>query len=204
MSTLLRRCIFWVILLLACWLSGLMWFAYQLPANNKNIPNADAIIVLTGGKNRLNYGLELLAENKAPDLFITGVHEKITAPDLLNLAPGILRDRIAKRVDKHVILGRKAWNTIGNAEETSTWLQNRNIKHIILVTSNYHMPRSLQEFRYYIPNVKITAAPVPVKAYNPISWWLSNHYRRLVFSEFHKYLVSRLRQAIMPILLEYS
>lgn len=181
-----------------------MWFAYQLPLKKNDIAKADAIVVLTGGKNRLNYGLELLAANKAPDLFITGVHEKINEEDLLNLTPDDLRDRITNKVDEHVILGRKAWNTIGNAEETQEWIQNRTIQSIILVTSNYHMPRSLQEFQYYIPEVFITPAAVPVDDYNPLTWWTSDHYRRMIFSEFHKYLVSRLRLAIMPILLEYS
>ena len=40
---------------------------------NKN-PNSDAIVVLTGGSDRLKKGLQLLTKKKAKKLFISGVY----------------------------------------------------------------------------------------------------------------------------------
>ena len=42
-------------------------------------------------------------------------------------------------------IGYLAQDTIGNAEETRAWAQAWGFRRIVVVTSNYHMPRSLLE-----------------------------------------------------------
>lgn len=199
MSKLLRK-IMWCFFLIAClWLGGLVWFVTLIPSTlSESTEKADAIVVLTGGKNRLEYGLKLLAEGKSEKLFISGVHEAITESQLVKLAPPELRRKVTQMDEGAITLGREAWNTIGNAEETKRWLQEQNVKSILLVTSNYHMPRSFYEFRHLVKGVKIIPMPVPAEDYDLTNWWSNEHYRVLVFLEYHKYMASMVRNALIP------
>jgi|CXWL01.1.fsa_nt_gi uncharacterized SAM-binding protein YcdF (DUF218 family) len=177
----LRKKISFSFLLFFCiWFWGLQWFVQQVPQTKTNLPETsdDAIIALTGGGGRLEYGLQLLAENKGKVLFISGVGEKVTIADILHQAPSDTRKKIN---DSNIILGHQAENTIGNAEEIKQWLQTSNYKKIILVTSNYHIPRSLLELSTAIPEIAITPAPV-----------IAND-NELLLSEYHKYIASKLR-----------
>ena len=168
------------------WLLGFLWFTQQIPqvknpalANNEFTENSGAVIVvLTGGSGRLEYGLQLLAEHKGKTLFISGAGENVTISDILHQAP----DNFSKKVNKaDIILGHEAENTIGNAQEIKNWLKNNPAHNIILVTSNYHIPRSLLELSNVLPSVSITPAPVIADD------------NEMVLSEYHKYIASKLR-----------
>jgi len=197
-SRLLKRTIFWCVLFALLWLSGLFWFAAGIPAGAETTrQQADAIVILTGGKNRLDYGMRLLAEGRAPRLFISGVHETITEKQLINLVPPELQNHINTMDEDAVVIGREAWNTIGNAEETKRWLESKNVHSILLVTSNYHMPRSYYEFRHLVKGIDIIPAPVPAEDFSPTRWWLMSNYRMLVLSEYHKYIASKIRNALV-------
>jgi uncharacterized SAM-binding protein YcdF (DUF218 family) len=126
-------------------------------------------------------------------LYITGVSTGITVADLLRQEPKSLRDQIARLPHPTIMLGHRAENTIGNAEETWHWLKSRHYRTIRLVTSNYHMPRSVSEFEEALPD-EITIIPEPVFTDEfPAAWWQSDGSRRLLLSEYHKYLASKLR-----------
>lgn len=199
MSKLIRKILWCFVFLTVLWIGALYWFAAQIPTGaSTNTEHADAIVVLTGGKNRLEYGMRLLAEGRADKLFISGVHEDITEPQLLQLAPPELRKKVTRLDENAITLGREAWNTIGNAEETKRWLQDRKVASILLVTSNYHMPRSYYEFRHLVKGVKIIPMPVPTADYDITSWWATSRYRMLVILEFHKYVASMARNALLP------
>lgn len=189
----------WFIVIALVWLGGLQWFATLIPTSpNPTNAHADAIVVLTGGKNRLEYGAQLLAEGRAEKLFISGVHEDITEQQLVNLVPAELRTKVIRLGDNAITLGREAWNTIGNAEETKRWLADQKVGSILLVTSNYHMPRSYYEFRHLVKGVNIIPMPVPADDYDPATWWANSRYRELVFSEYHKYIAAMARNALVP------
>ncbi len=203
MNKLIRKILWCFAFLAALWLGGLIWFSTLIPLTPSPDPaHADAIVVLTGGKNRLEYGLQLLAAGKADKLFISGVHEAITESQLVQLAPPELRKKVTQMDEGAITLGRQAWNTIGNAEETKRWLQDQHISSILLVTSNYHMPRSYYEFRHLVKGVSIIPMPVPADDYNPATWFLTDHYRLLVFLEYHKYMASMVRNALISALRE--
>ncbi|MBY0406689.1 MAG: YdcF family protein, partial [Rickettsiales bacterium] len=91
---------------------------------------------------------------------------------------------------------------IGNAEETKRWVIEQQVKTILLVTSNYHMPRSFYEFRHLVKGVTILPSPVPADDYDPATWWTTDRYRMLVFSEYHKYLFAVARHALLPAMRE--
>ena len=190
-TRLLRRIIFSFIFFLSIWLGGLVWFLWQIPALPSMIyPEADAIVVLTGGTGRLEHGLELLADKRGKALFISGVGKKSTLADLMHYA----QPRIRKDVENMpIVLGHEAENTIGNARETAGWLRKEGYKTIYLVTSNYHMPRSLVEMREVAPDMNFIPAPVFPDDVTLSNWWKEPASRKLVLLEYHKYLASKFR-----------
>src|SRR6266403_2554791 len=66
----------------AIWFAGLVWFA-TVPSAEAGTEPTDAIVVLTGGSQRLNSGIALLREGKGRKLFISGVNHNVDLEDLL-------------------------------------------------------------------------------------------------------------------------
>ena len=174
-----------VLIIFAAWALGFVLFAryinsYEIDTNTKT----DAIIVLTGGRNRISEGIRLLNENLADRLFISGVPENISIRQIEKQA------KIKADDENKIELGRKAKNTIENAIETEEWIKKNNIKSIRLVTSSYHIPRSLQEFIIYVTmenNLEVVLNPI----YSPnvnLKWWKSWGTFRLLMLEYNKFL----------------
>ncbi len=166
-----------------------MWFSQQIPRQVEN-PGAvtDAIVVLTGGAERLRTGLELLAAERASKLFISGVYSGVDVAEIL---------RVSRRAPEEIAccieLGHSAADTAGNAEETARWMAVEGFRSLRLVTASYHMPRSLAEFRRAMPGVVLVAHPVFTDNVHIEQWWRWPGTARLIASEFTKYLVSVLR-----------
>jgi len=140
---------------------------------------ADAIVVLTGGAERVETALRLLDAGAAPLLLVSGAHATLTLPELARVhgrAPGSLAGR--------VMLGHAAATTIGNAAEAAAFAQARGIRSIRLVTADYHMPRAMLEFRRALPGVDLQPHPV-----RPASFAALPRGRRwaLMLGEFVKY-----------------
>ncbi|MFO0388502.1 MAG: YdcF family protein [Alphaproteobacteria bacterium] len=175
------------------WVAGLIWFVAQMPEKQTaNAPNAGAIIVLTGGTGRIEHGINLLLDRKAEKLFISGANAEVSYDHVVRFTPKNKRDYVRKNSGTKVILGKAADNTIGNAEETKQWLATQKYKSILLVTSHYHMPRSISEFKALMPELVIIPEPVIVNGFKS-HWWMTNENRKIVLSEYHKYLISKLR-----------
>ena len=114
----------------------------------------DAIVVLTGGRLRLETGLELFATGSAKKLFISGVNQRVDRDELLRaLGPA------AERAACCIVLGHEADNTFGNARETANWMHEEGYKSLRLVTSWYHMRRGLLEFGRAMPQGHDRRAP---------------------------------------------
>jgi uncharacterized SAM-binding protein YcdF (DUF218 family) len=167
--------------------AGFVLFLAHVP--NKDVKlerGADGIVVLTGGASRIEDAVELLAAGHGRRLLITGVNRLTSEREIARLTPG--RARIfACCVD----LDRSALNTIGNATEARRWAQERGFKSLIVVTSNYHMPRAMVELRHQIPDVELI--PFPVMAEQLRSNWLSEANLRLLSWEYVKYTVAVIR-----------
>ena len=156
--------------------------------------HADGIVVLTGGADRVNDAMTLLLAGHADRLLITGVNPTTRRKDLAHEMPAA---RAA--VECCVDLGYRAENTLGNAEETAEWVRARAIKSIIVVTSNYHMPRALAEMAYSLPGVELQAYPVVAEHARPDARWDDvPQWLRLVLGEYVKYVVTCTRQALFP------
>ncbi len=176
------------IALAGAWLAGFVWFAVDVPerVEDPDTPT-DAIVVLTGGSERLDTGLSLLRRHMGQKLFVSGVYRGVDVAELLRLT----RQK-PDEVECCIILGHTADNTLGNAAETAAWMREQGYKSLRLVTANYHMRRSLTEFRYAMPDVTIIAHPVfPYKVKQ--RWWLWPGTAHLIATEYVKYLGANLR-----------
>lgn len=175
----LKMFIFLVALTVCTWLFGLVAFAgsVMIMTPEKPAEQADAIVVLTGGKNRIETGLELFSKKLAPNLFITGVHDDVTMEEITSRHPG--RNPLPECC---IILGYKAASTAENAAEAREWMVKKEIKTIRLVTSNYHMPRALLEFNDIMPDVTIIRNPIMQPDITP----RDEYFWHMIFEEYHK------------------
>lgn len=190
----IRRLLGVLLLVGIAWSAGLVWFAEEIPrADRTSIPTTatDAVVVLTGGPLRVQTGLAVLEAGQARKLLVSGVHPSVEVTELLRSA-----HRPAGGVECCVVLGYDADNTTGNAAETQRWMQREGYRSLRLVTANYHMPRSLLEFRRALPGVTIVAHPVFPESFKREGWWLWPGSFALVVSEYHKYLAARVRAMI--------
>ena len=171
------------------WTGGLVWFAGTLPLKvTDNRSRTDGIVVLTGGSERIGAGIELLAKGRARKLLISVVHHRTNEAvlaDLSKQSPDLFRCCIE--------LGRQAADTVGNALETAAWAKREAIGSLRLVTSAYHMPRSLVEFRKALPDVRLVAHPVFTKYVKLEGWWRFPGTASFLAREYNKYLVSLVR-----------
>lgn len=171
------------------WSGGLFWFASQLPkAVEDTESHTDAIVVLTGGSDRLNTALDLLTAQKADKLFVSGVYRGIDVQQLLAVFQQSQED-----LSCCVFLGYEADNTRGNAIETADWIAAQQAKSLRLVTATYHMPRSLLEFRRRMPGIAVIPHPVFPEPFKRDDWWLWPGSSSLLVSEYNKYLVAVVR-----------
>jgi len=105
-------------------------------------PKADAIVVLTGGYQRVDLGVQLLESGAGRRLLISGVNPATTSNHIR-----LLTKSTTGLFECCVDIGHDALDTAGNASETARWIRAHNFRTVILVTNNYHMPRSLAEIR---------------------------------------------------------
>ncbi|MGE0753528.1 MAG: YdcF family protein [Alphaproteobacteria bacterium] len=193
MRTFLRRVLATCFIIVCVWFAGLYWFVSQIPTDARIPERAEAIVVLTGGAGRLELGTRLLVMDKAEKMFVSGANQQVQYNDIVALTAPQHRSAVRKMTGWKLVLGTNAENTIGNAQESRAWLEEQRYNHIILVTSNYHMPRSISEFRQEIPALVITpVAVIPAEA-DDYFWWTGENYRGLVLSEYYKYIIGNMR-----------
>jgi uncharacterized SAM-binding protein YcdF (DUF218 family) len=183
-----------IMLLVILWIGGFIGFYTLIPkeASNTNI-TAQAAVVLTGGRERLKTGFDLLCTGKANSLFVSGVHSRETPKSLVKLSEAATNLNCNQRLKSKIFLDYIAKNTRGNAFETALWVRQHSISSLHLVTAAYHMPRSLLEFKKVLPNIVILAHPVfPVIQENS-GFWKQGRIFRLAFLEYHKYIYAFVR-----------
>ncbi len=171
------------------WGAGLVWFAQSIPRDVEDPDSTtDAIVVLTGSAGRLAAGLDLLERDRARKLFVSGVYRGVDVAQLLKVAR-----RPGSDLECCLVLGHAADDTRGNAAETARWIAEEGYGSIRLVTANYHMRRSLLEFRRTMPAVRIVPHPVPQPEVMVHRWWTWPGTFQLVVTEYGKYLVALVR-----------
>ncbi|WP_068169051.1 YdcF family protein [Neokomagataea thailandica] len=149
-----------------------------------HLPQADAIIALTGGEKRVNTAIDLLRSGYAPILLVSGVGPHVTLQKLI-AAPGVHQPDLPPELSEKIILGRRAYTTIGNAHETAEWAHAQHAQHLILVTAGYHIRRATIELQRTAPDLLITPYPVQPAALHSL---LSRSSFRLLVREYLKFL----------------
>ena len=176
------------------WLVGLFVFADRVrgfsPADDP--ARADAIVSLTGpSAERVNAGVRLLEQGKGDRLLISGVNREVKRKELQALTPGSSR-LFTCCVD----LGFEAENTIGNAQEIAAWAHRHDYDSLIVVTSDYHMPRALLEIRSVAPGVKLVPHAVETPSLDNSRWWRAAVTARRMTLEYMKYLAVLGREGV--------
>ena len=180
----LRLIFDFLILLLVMLIIGFVVFATGIEhAPTGPVRAADGIAVLTGGVARIDQAMKLLADGKAKRVLITGVNRTTTTEELKQLA---------SQGDQYftccVDIDKDARNTIDNATETSEWVALHRYGSIIVVTSNYHMPRAVAELARVMPGVTLVPYPVVDNNVHLDRWWTYPGTTKLLLSEYLKYL----------------
>jgi uncharacterized SAM-binding protein YcdF (DUF218 family) len=172
--------------------AGFCWFVLNIPAEDVTFDRkADGIVVLTGAASRIPDAIELLATERGKRLLITGVHRATSAHEIARLTP-----LYSKFFSCCIDLDRSALNTFGNAIEAKRWAREHNFDSLIVVTSNWHMPRAMAEFAHQLPDVTLISYPVISPKVKDEPWWSNLDTARLLFAEYLKYLIALTRMRL--------
>jgi uncharacterized SAM-binding protein YcdF (DUF218 family) len=162
---------------------GFFIFTGSIERSQLEPRTADGIAVLTGGAARIDEAMKLLTQQKAKRLLITGVNRTTSTEELKQLASQ--GDQLFSCC---VDIDKEARNTIDNATETSQWVARNHYNSVIVVTSNYHMPRALAELGRVMPGVTLIPYSVVDNNVHLDRWWTFPGTTRLLISEYLKYL----------------
>lgn len=174
--------------------TGFIFFANSIERHEASLtPQADGIVVLTGGGERIGDGIRLLAQGAGKRLLISGVNAQTKPAEVARNSP----DR------QHLFsccidLGYRAINTIGNAIEARDWARQHGFKRLAIVTSAYHMPRTLGEFAAVLPDATLIAHPVVSEEFEAGPWWKDPHQARVLMIEYVKHVASIPRRMLEP------
>ncbi len=191
--SILRIAAFLIVGVATLFVGGFGWFSEHVSrlATPADPQKADAIIVLTGGQSRLDAAMDLLESGKGERLLISGVHPSASRRQL-QLAMGGDNRLFTCCVD----IDRAALDTIGNAEESAKWVEQHAYGSVILVTNNYHMPRSLLEMGRLLRDARLEPYPVVNSRLDDGSWLTKPQALRVLFTEYNKYLLALVRSVV--------
>jgi uncharacterized SAM-binding protein YcdF (DUF218 family) len=166
-------------------------FTYKTFSYRQSSVKADAIVVLAGGKGRVDEGVRLFREGRATYLFFIGVDPSVRKTDLYRPHSG---DPSSDRV----ILESVSRNTLENAIYGRDVILRKQVGSVLLITSRYHMKRSAILFRNALPK-ELAIYPYPVDSKNlKEAWWNHGGSFHLLFSEFYKYCMFRVFFLLAP------
>jgi uncharacterized SAM-binding protein YcdF (DUF218 family) len=148
-------------------------------------PPSDALLVLTGGENRIAEGFRAWREGMARELYILGAGGRASLDTILPGHPPLSAEEL-RRV--HI----EGWseNTLENAYSAKSAVRERGFTRVVLVTGDYHIPRAFLALRTVLPP-EVSIAVLPVRS----EWKDRNalpRTLRLHFVEGWKYWTYRL------------
>jgi uncharacterized SAM-binding protein YcdF (DUF218 family) len=152
---------------------------------------ADGIVVLTGAASRIPDAIQLLADDRGKRLLISGVHHATKSREIARITP-----LYSKYFSCCIDLDRSALNTYGNALQAKRWAYEHNFNSLIVVTSNWHMPRAMAELKHQLPEVTFVPYPVVSQKMKSDPWWSDLATARVLLEEYLKYLFALIRMQI--------
>ena len=141
--------------------------------------SVEGIAVLTGGKGRIAKGIGLFKESPNSYLIISGVDKSIKSievvpEDILN--------------SNKVFIDRRSETTIDNAEEIIKWSNKNGITNIRIITSDYHMPRSMLILLRKSKSLNFYADPVVSDIHSRDKWLINSKLLIFLIEEYLKFL----------------
>lgn len=185
-----------IAIVILLWAVGLWAFADRVNrlATPDEVAPAEGVVALTGGSVRIAAATKLLEDGKATRLLISGVNRAATPADIR---------AVAKATQRYysccVDLGFEATSTVGNARETAGWARAHNFHSLIVVTSDFHMPRAMLELHEALPDVALTPYPVKSSELDAARWWRTAEGARRMTFEYCKYLVILTREGLLSL-----
>jgi uncharacterized SAM-binding protein YcdF (DUF218 family) len=185
-----------LVLIVAIWAVGLLAFAQRIDrlAAPDDVTPADGVVALTGSVDRLTAAMKLLEDGKAKRLLISGVNRAASPADIRGVTNATLR-----YYDCCVDLGFQATDTVGNARETAAWARAKGFRSLIVVTSDFHMPRAMLELHEALPDVALTPYPVKTSELDAGRWWRTAEGARRMTLEYCKYIVILAREGLLSL-----
>ncbi|WP_245422278.1 YdcF family protein [Alsobacter soli] len=174
-------------LLAGCALVGGFMLFVQSLARSEPIPvnRVEGIVALTGGSERISDAVDLLARGKGDRLLITGVNGKTTKEEIARQRPDL-----RSVFDCCVDLDYQALNTVGNAVQTRNWARRHGFRRLLVVTSTYHMPRTLAELGHAMPEGEFLPHPVVADRLDLDGWWREPGTMKLLALEYVKFVAA--------------
>ncbi|MEI8295405.1 MAG: YdcF family protein [Alphaproteobacteria bacterium] len=172
-----------LLVIFVCWLIGIVRYICLIPILPSEV-KADAIVVFTGGANRVRTGGLLLQQNRGEYLLVSGVYPRVQQREIfdsLSLDP------------ERITLDYQAHNTLNNVLKTKEWIERNGFHSIYLVTAHYHLPRAILLLKRELPSVDIIAYPVITREFKQPYWWFQPDTMLKFLREYHKFLLAQLR-----------
>ena len=185
-----------LLFLIAYFFIGLNSFKERILTLQKDPINLSSkVVILTGGTNRIKEGFEVIYKLDKKSISNLKVLVSGTGKGFSKLS---LQEKLNPNFDFRLIkccveLDGVSQDTYSNAVETSKWVSKNNIEEILLITSNYHIPRSILEFQNKMPNLKILYYPITPKQHQINKWLKSFETFSLIFIEYCKYIIANVR-----------
>ena len=186
-----------LLILVMIWFVGLLAFTSRVDQSTpaQEPPVSDGVVVLTGASNvRLEQATKLLEAGKGKRLLISGVNREASRDDVLGVTKAV-----RPIYDCCVDLGYAAADTVGNASESAEWAKAKDYHSLIVVTADYHMPRSMLELHAAMPGVTLHPYPVVTESLNAHRWWKGGTSARRMIVEYCKYLAILGREAFLKL-----
>jgi len=174
------------------WAGGFALFLKDIAAAGPRISveppaAADGVVVFTGGPHRMTSAMALFEEGVGERLLISGVHPETTREKIAALWTGR-----ADAFECCIDLGHTAASTEGNAAELAAWAHRHGFRRVVIVTSDYHVPRAMLEARRRMPGAELTPYPVASGVIDARARPRDLDGLRRLASEYTKYLAVRL------------
>ena len=179
------------------WLAGLVAFAQRVQRLTPPdpVPQADGIVALTGASDaRIQEAMDLLQAGKGRRVLVSGVNKSVTRDQLNKVA-----NAPANLYDCCVDLDFDAQNTKGNAQQIADWARGKSFKTLIVVTSDYHMPRSILEIHGALPEAVLVPYPIATPALDTHHWWKTSGGAWFMTLEYCKYLAVLTREGFISL-----
>jgi uncharacterized SAM-binding protein YcdF (DUF218 family) len=162
-------------------------FVYKTYSLAQREVHTDAIVVLAGGRGRVEEGVKLYQAGQGHLLFLIGVDPLVKKGELYK---GDNPD--------NVFLEKVSRNTLENAIYARDLITKHKVSSVKLITSRYHMKRATLIFRNALAK-DVAIYPHPVDSSNlKEDWWIHRGSFKLLFSEFYKYCMFRFFFMLAP------